>query len=103
MYFQNLFSTSINIFILLSIIVIVVGETVGVWFVNTQLNIPAERMDAAKWVFQLSLLVFIAEIMRTPYNAAIIAHEKMGFYAFVSIFEALLKLGIVFLLQLFVL
>lgn len=101
-YFQNLFSTSINIFILLSIIVIVVGETVGVWFVNTQLNIPEDRIDAAKWVFQLSLLVFIAEIMRTPYNAAIIAHEKMGFYAFVSIFEALLKLGIVFLLQLFV-
>jgi len=100
-YFQKLFSTSINIFIILSIIVIVVGETVGVWFVNTQLNIPEGRMHAARWVFQLSLLVFIASILRTPFNAAIIAHEKMDFYAYVSILEVVLKLVIVFLLQLF--
>lgn len=100
-YYQNIFSSSINIFILLSILVIIIGETVGVWFVNTQLNIPNGRMEAAKWVFQLSLLVFIAGILRTPYNASIIAHEKMNFYAYISIFEAVIKLGVVFLLQLF--
>lgn len=100
-YFQKLFSTSINIFIIFSLIVLLIGETVGIWFVDTQLNIPDGRMDAAKWVFQLSLLVFIAEILRIPYNAAIIAQERMSFYAYISIIEAFLKLGIVFLLQLF--
>ena len=100
-YFRNLFSTSINIFIFLSIIVLFIGETVGVWFVDTQLNIPEGRMHAAKWVFQLSLWVFIVGIIRTPFNAAIIAHEKMDFYAYVSILEVVLKLAIVFLLQLF--
>ncbi len=100
-YFRNLFSTSINIFFLFSIIVLIIGETIGVWFVDTQLNIPNGRMDAAKWVFRFSLWVFILGLIRTPYNAAIIAHEKMDFYAYVSIFEVLLKLGIVFMLQLF--
>lgn len=100
-YYQNIFSTSINIFILLSILVIIIGETAGNWFVNTQLNIPDGRLEAAKWVFHLSLLVFIAGILRTPYNASIIAHEKMNFYAIISIVEAIIKLGVVFLLQLF--
>lgn len=100
-YYQIIFSSSINIFLLLSILVIIIGETVGVWFVNTQLNIPDGRMEAAKWVFQLSLFVFIVGILRTPYNASIIAHEKMNFYAYISIIEAVIKLGVVFLLQLF--
>ena len=100
-YYQNIFSSSINIFILFSILVIIIGETVGVWFVNTQLNIPDGRLGAAQWVFQLSLLVFIAGILRTPYDASIIAHEKMDFYAYISIFEAVIKLGVVFFLQLF--
>ena len=100
-YFRNLFSTSINIFIFFSFIVLLIGETVGVWFVNTQLNIPDGRMEAVKWVFQFSLVVFILGLIRTPYNAAIIAHEKMDFYAYVSILEVLLKLAIVFMLRLF--
>ncbi len=100
-YYTNIFSTSINIFLIFSILVVIVGEALGPWFVETQLNIPDGRMGAAKWVFHLSLLVFIAGILRTPFNASIIAHEKMNFYAYISIFEAALKLGVVFLLQLF--
>lgn len=100
-YFQSIFSTSINIFLLLSLIVLMVGETFGIWFVNTQLNVAVERMSATRWVFHFSILVFIFSMIRVPYNAAIIAHEEMGFYAFISIIEVLLRLGVVFLLQFF--
>lgn len=98
-YFRRIFSTSINIFVFLSIIVIIIGETVGVWFVNTQINIAEERQEAAQWVFQFSIFVFILNMIRIPYNAAIIAYEEMGFYAIVSIIEVLLRFCAVFILQ----
>lgn len=99
--FRSIFSTSIIIFVLLSIVIVVIAETIGLWFVNTQLNVANERMIAVNWVFQFSVLVFVFNMVRSPYNAAIIAHEKMDFYAVVSVGEVLLRLGVVFLLQLF--
>lgn len=96
---QKVFSISINIFILMSILIITIGETIGVWFVNSHLNIHESRMYAMNWVFQTSLLVFVVSIMRIPYNALIIAHERMDFFAYASIIEAILKLLIVFLLR----
>lgn len=96
--YQRIYSMGINIFALFSVFLLIVGETVGLWFVKTQLNIPEGRETAALWVYQVSLASLIVHLFRTPDNASIIAHEKMGFYAYISIFEALLKLGIVYLL-----
>lgn len=96
--FQRIYSMGINIFILFSLFLLLVGETVGLWFVKTQLNIPVGRETAALWVYQVSIITLIVHLFRTPDNASIIAHEKMGFYAYISIFEALIKLAIVFVL-----
>ncbi len=98
--YQRIYSMGINIFVLFSFFLLLVGETVGLWFVKTQLNIPEGRETAALWVYQISIITLIVNLFRTPDNASIIAHEKMGFYAYISIFEALLKLGIVYLLTL---
>jgi O-antigen/teichoic acid export membrane protein len=89
---------SVNAHFLLSFILWIVMEVGGVWFINHQLNISPERLAAANWVFQFSLLCFIVEIMKTPYNSLIIAHERMDFYAYISILEVFLKLLVVYLL-----
>jgi O-antigen/teichoic acid export membrane protein len=73
-------------------------ETIGLWFVNEKLNVPFERFEAARWIYHFSVLTFIATIFTAPFMAIIIAHEDMHIYAYVSIIEAVLKLGIVFLL-----
>lgn len=96
--FKNVFSLSISSYIIISLLIIVLSETIGVWFLNQKMNISDDRINAANWVFQLSIVAFIINIIRTPYNAAIIAHERMSFYAGVSIVEVFLKLVIVFLL-----
>ena len=90
--FQNVFSTSINLYVLLAILVLVLGETVGLWFINTHLVIPDERMNAANWIYQFSIFSFISTIIQIPYSAAIIAHEDMGIFAIISTAESLLKL-----------
>lgn len=95
---KDIFSTSVNIQIYLSIIIVILTEIIGVWFLNTQMNIPQERMEAANWVFQFSILTFAIKLINVPYNALIIAHERMSFYAYVSILEVALQLGIVYLL-----
>lgn len=94
--FKRVFSMSITIMFLTSALIVVLGETLGLWFVKTQLNIPIARQSAALWVYQLSLATFVINILRSPYNAAIIAYERMSFYAYVSIVEVLLRLGLVF-------
>jgi len=95
---KRIFSMSINVHAGISAIVFILGESIGLWFVLTQLNIPQDRFDAAVWVYHLSLIGCCIHILRIPYNACIIAYERMSFYAFVSVVEAVLKLAIVFLL-----
>ena len=95
---MTVFSTGVSIQLGMSLIILLVAETVGVWFLNYQLNIPEERMHAANWVFQCSILTFIFGLLSVPYNAAIIAHEKMSAFAYISIIEVALKLIIVYLL-----
>lgn len=97
--FGRIYSTGLMLFAILSVVLLVIAETVGLWLVNTQLNIPAGRENATFWVYQLSIITLIISLFRSPDNAAIIAHERMSFYAFLSIAEAVLKLGIVFLLS----
>ena len=95
---RRVFSMSIIVHLILVVVVLILGETLGLWFVQTQLNIPSGRTSAAFWVYQFSLIACCVGIIRIPYNAAIIAYEKMDFYAYLSIIEVLLKLGIVYLL-----
>lgn len=95
---KQTFSLCLMIFFLLSVIVVVLAETVGLWFLNTQLVIPQERMEAANWIYQFSILSCVSSLIMMPFNAAIIAHERMNIYAYIGIFEVLLKLLIVYLL-----
>ena len=96
---KNVFSTSFYIHLSIAILVLIMAELIGVWFVNTQLNLPLDRMVASNWVFQTSIFVFLLTIVTVPYNSCVIAHEHMGIFAFVSIMDAVLKLAIVFLLK----
>lgn len=96
---NHVFSTSLNAMFALSTLVILLGEVIGVWFLNAEMNIPAGRMTAANWVFQCSIITFIINLVSVPYNACIVAHEKMSAFAYVSILDAFLKLAIVFLVS----
>lgn len=98
---RGIFSMSMNIHVLIAVFVLVLGETVGLWFVKTQMTIPADRMLAAEWVFHFALLSFVFTILSVPYNALIIAHERMSVFAWVSIIDVMLKLLIVFMLSWF--
>lgn len=98
---KKVFSMSLNIHATIAIIIFLLAESIGLWFLNTQLTIPQERMIAANWVYQFSILAFIVTIMSVPYNAAIISHERMNIFAYVGILEVTLKLVIVLMLQWF--
>ena len=98
---KKVFSISLNIHVLIALIILLLSETIGLWFLNTTIQYPENRELAVQATYQLSILITCIKIIRAPYNAAIIAHERMSFYAYLSIFEATLQLGIVFLLMAF--
>lgn len=89
---QEIFSSSINIIFALAVVILILFETLGLWFLNTQLIIPDTRMTTTQWIYQFSLLAFLCSILQIPYTAAIFAHEDMGIYAGVSTIDCLLKL-----------
>lgn len=95
---KPMFSTAVMIHLILGGIILIFAETFGLWFLNTHMNFPKDRFFAANWVFQFSLLTFIINVVSVPYNAAIIAYEKMKAFAYVSIIEVTLKLLIVYLI-----
>lgn len=95
---KKVFSMSINIQTLIIFVVFVLGETFAVWFLNNNLNIPNERLEAANWILQFSLFTFAFNLISIPYNASLIAHEKMSVFAYVGIIEVFMKLIIVYLL-----
>ena len=95
---RSVFSTSLQIHALIALAIIVLSETVGLWFLNEKLVIPEARMTAAMWVYQCSILSCAVGIMSTPYNAVIVAHEKMSAFAYISILDVSLKLLVVYLL-----
>ena len=96
---RRVFSTCISLHIVLGLIVVVLLEVLGIWFLNNKLNIPVDRLAVAGWVMQFSIATFFVNIVSVPYNATIIAHEEMSAFAYISILEGLLKLGSVFLLM----
>ena len=98
--FRTIVNISAVVYFILSIIIFSLGETIGLWFLNNKMEIPDGKMADANWVYQFSMLSFVFGILRTPYNASIIAHERMSFYALISVLEAALRLAIVFVLPL---
>lgn len=95
---KDTFSSALIIHIGIALIVFVLAETIGLWFLNNKLDIPEERMHAAHWVYQMSILSTMLGITQAPYNACIIAHERMGVFAYIEILNVTLKLLIVYLL-----
>lgn len=95
---RQTFSLTILSYLIIVLVAVLLCETIAVWFLNTKMVIPEERIVAANWVLQFSILTFIVRLMTTPYLSVIIAHERMGIYAYMSIAEAVLKLLMVLLL-----
>lgn len=96
---KKVFSTCVLTHGVIALVVLLLAETVGLWFVMNKLVIPADRFASAMWVYQCSIISSIVMIMSVPYNSDIIAHEKMSAFAYISIIEVCAKLGIVYLLQ----
>lgn len=92
------FSTSVTIQLFLAVFIVIIAEIVGIWFLHNKMSIPDERLGAATWVMHLSILTFAINLISVPYNAAIIAHEKMKAFAYVSLFEVTIKLLICYAL-----
>jgi len=95
---SKVFSTTVSIQIFLALIIAIIAEIFGMWFVNNKMVIPPDRLYATNWVFQFSVLTFCANLLMVPYHAAIIAHERMNVFAYISIFEGIAKLLICFFL-----
>lgn len=95
---NHIFNVSLMAHVVIAVIVLVIMETVGVWYLNTYINIPADRLNAANWVLQCSVFTTMFTIVQVPYNAIIISKEQMGIYAYISIVEVVLKLAVVYLL-----
>ena len=95
---NKIFNINLRLFCLVAGIVILLAETIGLWFLHNKMTIPAERMSAANWIYQFSVLSYCANLIAVPYQAVIIAREKMHFYAFVGIMEAMLNLAFALLL-----
>ena len=96
---DQVFSSSIYVFLLFSLIIILVSESIGLWFLNTNLDIPENRIMAANWVFQFAVMTFVLTLLQTPFSSAIIAYEDMDVYTVVSLGECVLKLLFVIILS----
>lgn len=95
---KRTFGNIVTIHLFLAFVVLIIGETIGLWFVLNKLQIPENRVTAALWVYQFSIFSFMLSIVSVPYNATIIAHERMKAFAYITIVDAALKLLIVYLL-----
>ena len=95
---RGIFSTMLLIHIFLGVLVLLLGETIGLWFLNEYMNFPVERYGAANWVFQFSLFVFILNVINVPYIGVLIAYERMSAFAYFSIIDAVLKLAICYVI-----
>lgn len=92
------FNGAVNAHILIGLIIVILGETVGLYIIYNQLNIPPDRFNAALFTYQLAIFSSFFNVLRAPYNAVILAHERMSFYAYLSILEVALNLAVVFIL-----
>lgn len=93
---KKIFVTAINIQILFSLIALILAESIGMWFMHAYMNIPIGKIGVAEWVLHFSVMITIVNLISIPYNALIVAHEKMQFFAYISIFEVIMKLVIAY-------
>ena len=98
---QKTFSSAVIVHFILALTVLLLAETIGLWYLRNKLVIPESRLGAANWVYQFSILSAMMTITQVPYNSCIIAHERIGVFAYIEILNSVLKLAIVFLLVLF--
>ena len=97
---NRIFNMTIIIYVIISIAILILAETIGLWFLNNKMVIPNHRIEAANWIYQFSIFSFIITMLTIPYNALIIARENMKVYAYIGVIEVILKLIIVYLLVL---
>lgn len=95
---KEVFTTCVQIHLFISLIIVILGETVGLWFLYEEMVIPADRFTAAMWGYQLSILTMCVQVLSVPYNSDIVAHEQMGVFAAISVIEVVLKLAVVYML-----
>lgn len=93
------FSTSVSIHFVLAFIILLLAESIGLWFLNNKMNIPQESIGPANWVYQCSIFTFLLTVISVPYNASIVAHEHINIFGYFGILDIFLKLGIVFLVS----
>ena len=96
---KKVYATSLLIHGGVAIMILILAETIGLWFLNSYMNIVPERMCAANWVYQFSVATFVVSVLSVPYNASIIAHERMSAFAYISVVEAILKLMVALLIS----
>lgn len=96
---QQIFSSSLIIQFFIALIIIIICETFGLWFLNNKMTIPEDRMTAAVWVFQFSVVAFSLNVISIPYNSCIIAHEHMKAFAYIGISRSFALLGVAFLIK----
>lgn len=96
---REIFSISFELFLVIGVLMIVVLETIGLWFLNNKMNFESERMTVVNWTYQFSVFSLFIKFIRLPYESTIVAQEKMSFYAIICMVEAFLLLGIVYLLK----
>lgn len=96
---SQVFSTAVSIQLVLSVIIVALSEPIGLWWLNNKMVIPPERLEAARWVLQFSILSLVIQLISVPYNAEIIAHERMDAFAWISIFEGIGKLVVAYCLM----
>ena len=98
---RKVFLMSVTIHLIIAILILIVAETIGIWFVDSYMNIPYSRMHSALWVYHLSVFSFVIMVLSVPYNALIIAHERMKTFALIGMLEVFMKLGVVVVLVFF--
>jgi len=96
--YRKIFGAAFTIHLLIAVIIVLLGETVGLWYILNKMVIPPDRLHAALFVYQVSLINVLVSFTQVPYNASIIAHERMKIYAYVGLYEAFGKIGVVYLL-----
>jgi O-antigen/teichoic acid export membrane protein len=96
--FGHVFSMALTVHLLAGLVVVALGESVGLWLLNTQLNIPAPRMEAANWIYQSSLAIACVQLAQSPYHASLMSHEKMAPFAYLGIVESVLRLAFLYVL-----
>lgn len=92
---KRVFSTSLSIHVALVLVIVLLSETLGLWFLNTHMTIPENRLYAANWVFQASVLTFVINLLSVPFSASIVSHERMSAFAYIGILDIMLRLLIV--------